>query len=102
MSRSHCGQPLMFRSQRQTHPHPAGYRTQTATSASGVFWKGRWTDLELLLELAVETCQHRVGFLVFTDRHLDLPLLFGQQPEGEFYPHLSGFQFISALVQSTT
>lgn len=48
------------------------------------FWKGRWTDLELLLELAVETCQHRVGFLVFTDRHLDLPLLFGQQPEGEF------------------
>lgn len=66
------------------------------------FWKGRWTDLELLLELAVETCQHRVGFLVFTDRHLDLPLLFGQQPEGEFYPHLSGFQFISALVQSTT
>lgn len=92
----------MFRSQRQTRPPPAGYRTQTATSASGVFWKGRWTDLELLLELAVETCQHRVGFLVFTDRHLDLPLLFGQQPEGEFYPHLSGFQFISALVQSTT
>ena len=79
------------RSHRQTRPPPAGYCTQTATSASGVLWKGRWTDLELLLELAVEACQHRVGFLVFTDRHLDLPLLFGQQPEREFHPHSSGF-----------
>lgn len=35
--------------------------------------------LELLLELAVETRQHGVGFPVFTDRHLDLPLLSGQQ-----------------------
>lgn len=34
-------------------------------------------DLELLLQLTVETRQHRVGFLVFADGHLDLPLLPG-------------------------
>lgn len=41
----------------------------------------RRADLELLLELTVEACQHRVAFLVLADRHLDLPLLSRQQPE---------------------
>lgn len=35
--------------------------------------------LKLLLKLAVEACQHRVGLLVLADRHLDLPLLTGRQ-----------------------
>lgn len=47
-----------------------------------------WADLELLLEFAIETRQHRVGFLVFTDCHLDLLLLSGRQPEREFHPFL--------------
>lgn len=39
----------------------------------------RWTSayLELLLEFAVESCQHGVAFLVFADCHLDLLLLPG-------------------------
>lgn len=38
------------------------------------------SDLQLLLEFAVETSQHGVGFLVFSDGHLDFPPLPGLQP----------------------
>lgn len=38
------------------------------------------TDLQLLLEFAVEASQHGVGFLVFSDCHLDFPPLPGLQP----------------------
>lgn len=37
-------------------------------------------DLELLLQLAVETGQHAVGLLVFADGRLDLPPLSARQP----------------------
>lgn len=37
-------------------------------------------DLELLLQLAVETGEHAVGLLVFADGGLDLPPLSARQP----------------------
>lgn len=41
----------------------------------------RRSDLELLLQLAVETRQHSVGLLVFADGRLDLPPVSARQPE---------------------